>query len=205
MFKENYYEEIKDFHVTNSFATIMDNYRHAGKDFNSIYGKKQDIYNLFDGVITFSGKGRDPGNHVIMHHNAKYIGGPDEAFYVSYYHLFKTENNFLIPGEFNPAGEIIGKMGNSGYCKTFDTHLGKWRFINEKELNDINSLAGVHLHLQIHQPAKTGEKTKIISNMIEKKIIIEDFNNHYFYQWGNVYINPDKMIEYVKYLQDKIK
>jgi hypothetical protein len=81
--------------------------------------------------------------------------------------------------------------------------MTNWRRVNENEVKDINSMAGVHLHQQFHQKAEPGEITPILKDMLDKKIIQPNKVNDYFYQWGNLYINPERFIDYLKLLQGR--
>lgn len=195
---------VMHFSKTSDFAEIRRrdkkgnvNWFHSGNDWWSQALKKQDLPNLLDGVCHYKGAGRDYGNFIMLKHNPKYAGGPDELLYSYYCHLHKFEAGLTV-GQFVSNGTIIGYMGNTGYCLTKGWN-GKLRKVTEKEMQDPKTHRGVHLHQSFMQYAEAGQQTKLLKDMI-KRIDIKPVKD-YIYQWGKIFYRPETVIRYFQFLK----
>lgn len=195
MVKINHYEK---WEKTSQFAEIREafgkRYLHSGEDYITELGKKQEIKCIFDGLF-YTGTDRNYGNYVIGRHNPKFINGIDEDIISQYCHMsfFKP----LEKNKFLRAGSIVGNMGNSGNCFTYEN--GEYRPITEKERIDINCKKGVHLHFGIYQNASRGEKTKILNEILKIGYVKERQEKHdikYFWQWGKLFFKPEIIFQY---------
>ena len=121
------------------------------------------------------------GNFVETIFNLKYYGDfQDQLVYIRYKHLEKINPSVSVGFLIN-VGDPIGRMGNTGKSK------------------------GKHLHLEVVQRnVKHGRRTVLMENIISVLGIPESGLNEVFvWQWGNVYINPLTLINYVKRVTKK--
>lgn len=209
MLNEYYYRDMGVFSRSHPFgeqrqSARFGSYFHAGIDWTSTQNKNQDIYNLIAGVIEDIGSNRDYGNYVKIKHNAKYLKGADSDFYSLYCHLSEIDEDveriFRKTSErFIKAGEILGKMGNTGNCLTWDKK--GWRILTDEEVSSKFCMRGVHLHQQFYQRYEGYEETFLIKDMLDKKVC--DKNDLYFVQWNKIMIWPDALIKYFMRLQGR--
>ena len=118
----------------------IDYIQHSGIDLAPYSDSKDlNVYNIYDGKISRIVKnGEDDhglGNTVIIEHNFN-----DRKIYSLYAHLSEINKN-LKEGEFIKKGEIIGKVGATGYGCNY------WR-IGEDGC-DKKSALDIHLHFEI--------------------------------------------------------
>jgi len=204
MFQENFYIINSNFSQSSGFAEKRNYGNHEGVDYTSKEFKKQNIYNLFTGQVSNFGQAQMPGNYVILRHNFKFIRGEDDYFYTAYKHLSKIDilvnfrheanlkNNIINPGE------IIGKMGNTGYSLTRDKN--KWRELTDIEKSDPLETRGVHLHLETFQFTSNNRMTPLLQKFINSGWVKENDRNCYFYDFGKLFINPDLLMSYARLL-----
>lgn len=81
---------------------------HGGLDFKANY---EDVYSLFDGVVTGIGSDKRSGNYIIIRYG---------AYYVSYCHLSKR---YVSKGDSVIAGEPVAVSGNTGRSTGPHLHL----------------------------------------------------------------------------------
>ena len=200
MFEENYYETISDFIKKSDFGEPRDyGYAtfHAGDDYTSRRFKKQDVYNLIDGVCFKKGKAEFAGNYIILRHNFKHIGGIDENIFSCYKHLdsiakFIKRNRLIL------HGYELGRMGNTGYCKTLENKT--WRLLTVEEKSDPECVRGVHAHIEFYQKEKISLLRRELTNL---GLIKNHTPDEYFSRKGKTYINPKIIIDYARLLLEK--
>lgn len=199
MFYKNYYEDLK---MTHPFKESRSYGFHTGTDYFSMKGKNQDFINNIDGVLFDIGIGRDSGKYITIKHNPGIIGKEKNIFFSRFKHLNNIDT-FLIDSfslknkkKFIPAGFIVGKFGNSGYCMTYDENKKKYRFLTEDEKKSQVTLKGVHGHIEYFQPCQKYQKTSLMNAIDE--FYENEFIGYYFYQWGNVYFQPESIYGYLQ-------
>lgn len=216
MFKENYYETIKNFIKKSDFGEPRDygySTSHAGDDYVSRRFKKQNIYILIDGVVVNFGQSEYAGNFVKLKHNFKFIDGVDDFFFSEYKHL-----DFILPivqkNAFLSAGSEIGNMGNTGYSKTFDISLYPkthnrddcWRLLTDDEKNDPLCNRAVHTHIEFSQDELQNSSlrdTRLIDELYKLNLIKNYSPDEYFFRKGIIYINPKIIMNYAKLLLEE--
>jgi len=169
--------------------------QHAGVDLAPNYNAKDlNVYNVFEGkvvkVVLNGNEDHGLGNTVIVELDKnslcryeKEICEKYENLYVLYAHLEKIEEN-IKEGEYLKKGNIIGKVGATGYGCNY------WR-IGEDGCNK-NSKLDIHLHLEI--------KTKpVLESPKEAQCFVNgSYKNCYGYAPDNPekfgYINPIKFL-----------
>lgn len=166
--------------------------KHEGVDYSSSINKKQLIYNETRGVIEDIGYLKNSyGNRVLVKTNISKFGKMfenDNVFFL-YGHLDKVDSKIKV-GKIIERGEVIGNMGNSGYCLTrLDSKgnfINTYRRVTEVESLDENFIGGVHLHLSVF----------FFSSDLSKRllILIKDKDNIIF-QFGKYWINPIVFLE----------
>ncbi len=162
----------------------IDYLQHAGVDLApNPDAKDLNVYNIYDGkVAKIVRNGKDDhglGNVVIVEHNIN-----DKDIYSLYAHLSEINQN-LKEGDFIKKGEIIGKVGATGYGCNY------WR-IGEDGC-DKNSRLDIHLHFEIK------EKPVLESPKKAKCFFKKSFMNCYGYVPHNPtdygYFDPLKFLE----------
>ncbi len=171
---------------------------HEGIDYSSELNKEQEIYNELDGIVIEKSYNRNSyGNKVVVKVNMGYFTKFFEGdnVYLLYGHLDSINDNIIIGNEIK-AGDIIGYMGNTGYCltKIDKIHsngrvkmLDSYRRVTEEESKDKKFFGGVHLHLSVFC------NNAVFVDKIKKKL-----GNEHIYQWGKYWINPEKFFEMIK-------
>lgn len=167
----------------NSGDRKSDYLQHAGIDLAPISGALDlNVYNIFDGeVVKIVENGKDDhglGNTVIVRLKNELCELDKELcqkyknIYVLYGHL-ENINPILKEGLFIKKGEIIGKVGATGYGCNY------WRI--GKDGCDSKNKLDIHLHLEI--------KTKpILGSPVPANCLI---NNNYTHCYGYVPNNPE--------------
>ena len=177
MFEKNYYADNKITCVFGSDRRWMkiSNYSyHEGIDYSNMNMQKIEIRNLISGVFSrFGNKEKSYGKYVELKHNLKFIGGADENFYSRYCHL-RNHNTF---SGFVKYGEKLGIMGTTG-----------------------NS-TGVHLHLQFMQYGVIKDEMTDLLRDIIKTMDLGNKAIYYTWQFGNLYISPILLMNYIKKIQ----
>jgi murein DD-endopeptidase MepM/ murein hydrolase activator NlpD len=210
MFKENYYKKINTFKISSDFGDLRKYGKHRGKDYTSNLFKKQDVYNLiagnvyeFGGTDKFHPEDRFAGKFVKIRHNLKYMNGVDCVFFSMYKHLSKINNSVIrnarqkLKKNLIHPGEILGKMGNTGYSKTREGE--EWRFVTDMEKQNFECKKGVHLHLEFYTYG-----TKLLNELRQLKHLIDFDVYDFVIKNGKYYINPDSIIKYCEYLLTKL-
>jgi len=167
----------------NSGDRKLDYLQHAGIDLAPISGAQDlNVYNIFDGeVVKIVENGKDDhgfGNTVIVRLKNelceldKALCQKYKNIYVLYGHL-ENINPVLKEGLFIKRGEIIGKVGATGYGCNY------WRI--GKDGCDSKNKLDIHLHLEI--------KTKpVLGSPVPANCLI---NNNYTPCYGYVPNNPE--------------
>ena len=214
MFQENYFLAIKNFYFTSMFGDprtygTLDTF-HAGQDLASCLGKNQDIHNIIAGQVFNYGKDKYAGRNITIQHNLKFIGGPNDRFFSCYKHLYSIEKKVKATSQKNsennfiPPGEIIGKMGNSGYCMTKSKITKKWRLLTQAEKSDPKCKLGVHVHWELYQITRDGMTTPLIQELTREGFV-QNEPFYYFFRNDHLYINPNVILNYIVYLRNKNK
>lgn len=87
---------------------------HTGTDIGGSYGSN--IYASNNGVVVESGYTDYNGNYIIINHN--------NGYYTTYGHLSKR---LVQAGETVEMGQVIGKMGQTGYATGVHLHFSIWK------------------------------------------------------------------------------
>ncbi len=113
-----FYSPVKYSHITSVFQRTRFHpikkrrVAHLGIDYALPEG--EDVYTAYAGHVIKSGKNRAAGRYVVIKH-------PNGM--VSYYnHLSKTRSH-IRPGTYVSNGEVIGKVGCTGYCTRPHLHF----------------------------------------------------------------------------------
>lgn len=162
--------------------------QHAGIDLApNIDARDLNVYNIYEGIIekiVFNGKNdHGLGNTVIIKH---YITSSSSLIIYSLYgHLAEINNNFK-EGDSIKAGEIIGKVGATGYGCNY------WR-IGEDGC-DKNSKLDIHLHFEI-------KKKSVLESPVEAECFV---NGSYKKCYGYTPHNPTEYGYYepIKFLTE---
>jgi murein DD-endopeptidase MepM/ murein hydrolase activator NlpD len=118
---------------------------HYGIDISNIYKKTGDsIYAVFGGVVasvvnqnwdssgtyiygkfpnTKSKQNAGYGNQIVIKHTIKDQNGKTITFYSYYDHLLYNSGNKLKKGSVVTAGQVIGKMGSTGFSLASHLHF----------------------------------------------------------------------------------
>jgi murein DD-endopeptidase MepM/ murein hydrolase activator NlpD len=188
-----------NYSISSKYGTKREYGLHEGDDFISTLGKKAPIINMYDGILhnTFFSE-RSSGNTINMMTNPKFFNGVDVGVFIDYCHLDRFSDVIIETskkqGSINrlvKQGTEIGKMGNTGYCMTFEN--GRWRRITGEEQSDPNFTRGVHLHYQV-RVQKESDAIKLKEDIINKGCRCEIY---YFKQWNQYYFNPSIFEEYM--------
>jgi hypothetical protein len=213
MFKEDWYEGLRSY---SGFAQDRGSYFHSGVDYNSPLYKKYGLGNLFQGVVaelkTDEIKGGEQGKFfgrvVTIKTDPAFEGGAKDPFFTSYCHCHIIDSKILKEWELGnrlhliKPGYEVGKMGNTGHCMIMEN--GVWRDITPQEQADPKFVGGTHLHLMTWQWAGKNVKTKLLKDLIKKKITKDSREGtDYFWQWNRLFFRPQVLMEYFIYLQDK--
>jgi murein DD-endopeptidase MepM/ murein hydrolase activator NlpD len=210
MFNENYYKKNKAFKLTSRFGSSrkygeLRTY-HAGVDYISNKAKKQVIYNLLTGQVVGFGSHQYAGKSITLRHNLKFIGGVDDELFTCYKHLDTIKDQISVKynsdSHYNivEPGEEIGTMGNTGYCMTKEND--EWRLLTPKEKKDIKCKKGVHIHFEFYQNSIDGRITPLVQELLIMELIKNE-PQYYFHRHNRLYINPDIIMSYVKFLIEK--
>jgi hypothetical protein len=169
--------------------------------------KQQNIYNLLAGqAMAPRYDDKYAGRAVVIKHNLKFINGPDDELFSCYKHLdainYIIKQRYLYKPQYNiiEPGEVIGRMGNTGYCLTKENR--KWRELTKKEKKDKKCTLGVHTHIEFYQNTLDDRITPLIQELLNNNRIKKE-PQYYFFRHNRLYINPDIIISYVKLLQGR--
>ncbi len=174
---------------------------HEGIDLSSEKYKEQEIFCEISGVVSDKSYNRNSyGNKLVIKSDLSFLGKIFENDYIYglYGHLDRYEDGIEI-GKNVEEGEIIGYMGNTGFCLTkIDKikrngeiiYLDNYRRVTEEESKNKNFIGGIHLHLSFF--VDKYEVVKKIEDLIENK------KDLYIFQWGKYWFNPIKFIKFYK-------
>lgn len=204
MFEGRFYTESNGFNEVAPFKQKRTYGYHCGKDVNHLDFKKTKMRSEISGVIANIKLGDFKGNSVHIRHNSKFSGGIDESFYFAVCHLSVISNKLKI-NKFVEANTVLGNMGNTGYClSSLDSRYvkrnSKFSRVTLDEMTDVFFNGGVHGHVMYYQKnVAIGEETKLLAELVKLGFIDK---RKYFYQWNNLYFDPEVIYKYFEFLKE---